>query len=79
MMSYDQTLEINPNHSMILKLNLLRKKDPKKASMVSKQLLDNVLLASGVPHDLQSGAERNLKVLDDYLQLKVDRINSNKM
>ena len=51
-MSHNQTLEINSQHPMIMKLNELRKVDSVKAAKVSKQLLDNVLMSSGIPHDL---------------------------
>ena len=35
-MSHNQTLEINPSHPIIVKLNELRIEDPDKASNVSK-------------------------------------------
>lgn len=38
------TLEINPQHPIIVKLNQYRKKDAKKAGMIAKQMLDNVLI-----------------------------------
>lgn len=77
-MSHNQTLEINPSHPIIVKLNKLRKLDQKKASLVSKQMLDNVLTQSGIPHDMGVSAERNLNILDQYLQMKVNRINAEK-
>lgn len=49
----NQTLEINPAHPIIVNLNYLRKADAKLASLVSKQLLDNILLQSGIPFDTQ--------------------------
>jgi HSP90 family molecular chaperone len=47
----DQTLEINPSHPIIVNLNHLRKTNAKLATLVSKQLIDNVMLQSGVPFD----------------------------
>ncbi len=42
--SNNQTLEINPAHPIIVNLNYLRKLNPTLASVVCKQMLDNVLL-----------------------------------
>ena len=47
----NQTLEINAAHPIIVNLNHLRKTDPALASIVCRQMLDNVLLQSGVPFD----------------------------
>lgn len=44
----NHTMEINPNHSLIVGLNNLRKVDLAKANMVVRQLLDNTLLACGL-------------------------------
>lgn len=48
----NNTLEINPQHPIVVKLNQLRKKDSKKASTIAKQLMDNVLTLSGIPYNL---------------------------
>jgi len=66
-MSHNQTLEINAYHPIIVKLNELRKLDSERASHISKQMLDSVLLQSGIPHDLSKSASRNLMILDQYL------------
>ena len=54
-----------------MNLNQLRKTDPKLASILTKQLLDNVLLLSGVPFDTVKATERSYtlieKVLDSHL------------
>jgi len=73
-MSHNQTLEINPSHPIMVKLNELRKVDSSKASNVSKQMLDNVLLSSGVPFDMQKSAARNLGIIDDFLEMKVQSL-----
>jgi hypothetical protein len=52
-------------------LNQLRKTDPQLASMLTKQLLDNVMLVSGIPFDTVNATERSYnlieKVLDSHL------------
>ena len=54
-----------------MNLNQLRKTDPKLASMLTKQLLDNVMLVSGIPFDTVNATERSYnlieKVLDSHL------------
>jgi HSP90 family molecular chaperone len=66
-MSKNNTLEINPNHGIILKLNELRKRDPKRAGLLANQMMDNVLMASGIPFNLQDSTKRNMDILNDYL------------
>ena len=70
-MSKNQTLEINPAHPIIVNLNYLRKQDAALASVVSKQMLDNVLLQSGVPFDTNAAIKSSYlmleKVLDAHL------------
>jgi hypothetical protein len=65
-------LEINPAHPIIVNLNHVRKLNSKLASILSKQMLDNILLQSGVPFDTQKATERSYtiieQVLDSHLQ-----------
>lgn len=63
----NQTLEINPAHPIIVNLNHLRKKNPTLASIVSKQMLDNVLLQSGIPFDTNAAITRSYSVLEKVL------------
>lgn len=51
----------------MVKLNLLRKKDPKKAHLISRQIIDNVLQSSGITHSLQDSTKRNLDLMNDFL------------
>lgn len=44
----NHTMEINPNHKLIISLNNLRKVDLPKANMIVRQLLDNTLLSCGL-------------------------------
>jgi len=47
--SHNQTLEINPHHPIIVKLNSLRKMDEERARKVSRWMLDNVLVKAAIP------------------------------
>lgn len=66
-MNKNNTLEINPSNPIIIKLNELRKRDPKKASPLAQQLLENLLLQAGIPFNLDESTRRNLDVLNDFL------------
>jgi HSP90 family molecular chaperone len=66
-MMKNNTLEINPQHPVIVKLNEMRKVDAKKASVLSKMVLDNILASAGIPYNLNESSKRNLDVLNDYL------------
>ena len=60
-----------------MNLNHVRKLNPKLASLLSKQLLDNILLQSGVPFETQKATERSYQVieqvLDSHLNANDDR------
>ena len=64
----NNTLEINPEHPVIVKLNRLRKADAKKASTLAKIMLDNILMQSGIPYNIQESAKRNIEVMNEYVQ-----------
>jgi HSP90 family molecular chaperone len=66
-MNKNNTLEINPSHGIIVKLNELRKRDPKRAGLLAHQMMDNILMASGIPFNLQDSTKRNMDILNDYL------------
>jgi len=57
------TLEINPAHPFVVKLNALRQGDEELAKLLSDQLLDGVLLGAGLLSDAQGLVERMNKVL----------------
>ena len=63
----DQQLEINPNHPLITKLNKLRKTDHKAASIISKQVLDNIFMNAGLPIDTATSMDRSYGILLEYL------------
>jgi HSP90 family molecular chaperone len=50
-MSQNLTLEINPNHPLIVQLNNVRRTNQQVASTIAKALLDNCLLVSGLLED----------------------------
>ena len=64
----NNTLEINPEHPVIVKLNRLRKADAKKASTLAKIMMDNILMQSGIPYNIQESAKRNIEVINEYVQ-----------
>lgn len=66
-MNKNQTLEINPNHPLIVKLNELRKRNPSKAAAISRQLMDNILMSSGIPFNLQESTKRSQEMINEYL------------
>ena len=71
----DQTLEINPTHPIILNLNLLRKDKPEVAEEIAKHMLDNVMLVSGIPYDMQGSSKNNFKILEDIVDANLDYLD----
>jgi HSP90 family molecular chaperone len=67
----DQTLEINGAHPIIVNLNYLRKFDTAMASLLSKQLLDNILIQSGIPYDIQKSATRSYSVVEKIIDMEL--------
>lgn len=68
----DNTLELNAAHPIVVNLNQLRKTNKDAASLVAKQLLNNVMIASGIPYNLTDGIDNQYKLLGQYLELMVD-------
>jgi hypothetical protein len=60
----NHTMEINPNHKLIIGLNNLRKVDSKYASTLTKQLLDNTLLSCGLLIDPTDFVTRINKLME---------------
>jgi len=54
----ESVLELNAAHPIVVNLNQLRKQNKTAAKLVALQFLDNVLVQSGIPFDLQAGCER---------------------
>jgi TNF receptor-associated protein 1 len=57
------TMEINPNHEIIVKLNQMRKTDVSIAAIIVRQLLDNSMLAAGITTDTRSVINRINKLI----------------
>ena len=66
-MPKDFTLEINPSHSIIINLNILRKQDPQFAKELSLTFLDQILIGSSIPLDIQESSARCQTMIDKYL------------
>lgn len=69
----DNTLELNAAHPIVVNLNQLRKTNKEAASLVARQLLDNVMVQSGIPFNMQDGTERQYKLLNHFLELLVEK------
>ena len=64
--SKNLTMEINPNHDIIIKLNELRKTNPKEAVFNLRQILDTTMLSIGLPFDTANFLNRtNMYILKD--------------
>ena len=66
-MPKDFTLEINPSHSIIINLNTLRKQDPQFAKELSLTFLDQILIGSSIPMNIQESSTRCQTLIDKYL------------
>lgn len=71
----DQSLEINPNHPIIVKLNKLRKMDTSTANMLLREMFDHVMLQSGIPYDVQKSSDRSYKVIEMLLDYKTSGVD----
>lgn len=65
------TLEINPNHEIIVKMNELRKKDSSFGSMMAKQLLDNSMMSTGMLSDSKAFLNRVTKLMTFAMDSKL--------
>ena len=59
------TLEINPRHTLIKNLAVLREADPERAQMALEQLFDNTLVAAGLLEDAKPMLPRLYKMLEN--------------
>lgn len=69
----DNTLELNAAHPIVVNLNQLRKSNKVAASLVAKQLLDNVMVQSGIPFNINDGTDRQYKLISQFLELMVEK------
>jgi HSP90 family molecular chaperone len=59
----DNNLELNAAHPIIVNLNQLRKTNKVVATLVANQLLDNVMVQSGIPFNINDGTDRQYKLI----------------
>lgn len=71
-MARDNTLELNAAHPIIVNLNQLRKTNKVQASMVAQGLLDNVMIQSGIPYDMNQGIDRRYQMISQFLEMSTD-------
>jgi len=57
-------LQVNPRHPLIQNLAGLRENDAERAELISRQLLDNALVAAGLLDDPTQMLQRNYQVLE---------------
>lgn len=57
------TLEINPNHDIIVNLNKVRKVNKQVAGLITKTLLDNCMLTAGLLKDPKGIVDRTNNLL----------------
>ena len=68
------TMEINPEHNVIMKINRLRKIKSKDASYILKQLLDLCLLTIGIPFDIKVFQKRSIFILENSVEYDLKSI-----
>ena len=64
-------MEINPGHPIIVNLNHLRKIDASLASLISHQMLDNIMMQSNIAVDINKSQSRAYTVLDKILDAEL--------
>ena len=69
-----QTVEINPNHEIIIGMNILRDTDPVLAQVLAEQILDNCLVAAGLLDDGRSMLPRLNDLMLCVVKSSVDTI-----
>lgn len=70
------TLEVNPTHEIVVKLNEMRKTDITVANMLARQVLDNALLSAGMVSDVKDVVKRiNQLMLHVYDQHSGENVN----
>ncbi len=65
-----QKLQINPKHSLIVKLARVRETDASTAKLIAEQLLDNALVTAGLLDNSRTMLPRINKILEELLVSK---------
>jgi HSP90 family molecular chaperone len=68
-----QTLEINPNHDIMVHLNTVRKNNIGLASDVIRQVFDNALIQAGIIEDATPMISRMNRILKHSLNLEMKK------
>lgn len=63
------TLEINPNHDLIIKLNSVRKLDQEMAKDIALQLYENAQVNAGIIDDPKSMLDR----IEKFMHMALDQ------
>jgi len=61
------TLELNPSHPLVVKLNQLKDEDTVLASLLAEQLYDNAMINAGLLDDPREGIQRLQSLLEKAL------------
>lgn len=69
------TLEINPNHDLIIKLNSVRKLDQEMAKDIALQLYENAQVNAGIIDDPKSMLDR----IEKFMHMALDQTITNKL
>jgi TNF receptor-associated protein 1 len=70
----DQSLEINPNHPIMVKLNRVRKTDSATAKMLLNEIFNHIKLQSGIPFDAQEASKSSFSLIEMLMDYKLERV-----
>jgi len=62
-----QKLEINPNHSVMIKLSAMKATKPDLAKIVAEQIFDNALISADILENPRTMLNRLNRILDETL------------
>ena len=61
-----QTLEVNPNHELMINLNEMRKENPALAKQMIAQVLDNALISAGIFENVMPMTKRLTEMMVEF-------------
>ena len=70
------TMEINPNHETIFKLNELRKVHIRTANLILRHLVDNGMMNAGIPFDSKQFMKRMSKFILTLTDFEIEKYSS---
>eukprot|EP00825_Cyclidium_porcatum_P027544 TRINITY_DN2965_c0_g1_i5.p2 TRINITY_DN2965_c0_g1~~TRINITY_DN2965_c0_g1_i5.p2 ORF type:complete len:304 (-),score=72.44 TRINITY_DN2965_c0_g1_i5:504-1415(-) len=71
------TFEINPKHELIVKLNKIRKYDAQTSSIITKQLLDNCMVTTGIQLNQTAFMDRINLLMNSILDNSIEKVSRN--